>query len=156
MVTCLGMKYFQPAINYAKSGIIVHERVAYDWAKNTEKLLADRDTAAIFLNNKPFNFMDNFQNIKLSKTFETIASEGASGFYNGWVADDLLEKLNNIGGSHTKNDFINSCAEWVKPISHIYRNIKIHECPPNGQGIVALIILGILEHFNVKSMSKND
>ena len=57
---------------------------------------------------------------------------------------------------HTKNDFTNSSAEWVKPISQNYRNIKIHECPPNGQGFVALIILGILENFDVKSMSKND
>ena len=148
---------FRPAINYARSGIIVHERVAYDWAKNTEKLLADRDTSKIFLNNqKPFNVTENFKNIKLSKTFETIAKEGSEGFYNGWVADDMLEKLNSIGGLHTKNDFKNSRAEWLKPISQNYRNIKIHECPPNGQGIVALIILGILEHFNVKSMSKND
>ena len=92
----------------------------------------------------------------MSKTFETIASEGAAGFYNGWVADDMLEKLKSIGGVHTKTDFINSSAEWVKPIYKSYRNIKIHECPPNGQGIVALVILGILEHFNVKIMSKND
>ncbi len=148
---------FQPAINYARSGIIVHERVAYDWAKNKKKLLADRDTSKIFLKDKkPFNVMENFKNTKLSNTFETIATEGAVGFYNGWVADDMLEKLNSIGGCHTKNDFINSSAEWIKPISQNYRNIKIHECPPNGQGIVALIILGILEHFNVKSMSKND
>ena len=66
----------------------------------------------------------------------------------------MLEKLNSIGGSHTKNDFINSSAEWIKPITQHYRNIKIHECPPNGQGIVALIILGILENFNVKSMPR--
>ena len=150
-------KIFEPAINYAKSGIIVHERTAYDWAKNKEKLLADRDTSNVFLNNKkPFNVMDNFKNLNLSKTFETIASEGASGFYNGWVLEDMLEKLNSIGGSHTKEDFMNSSAEWIKPISKNYRNIKIHECPPNGQGIVALIILAILEFFNVKSMSKND
>ena len=148
---------FEPAINYAKNGIIVHERVALDWAKNKEKLSVDKDTSKIFLNNKkPFNIMQNFKNTELSKTFETIASEGAAGFYNGWVADDMLEKLNSIGGSHTKNDFINSSAEWIKPISQNYRKIKIHECPPNGQGIVALIILGILEHFNVKSMPKND
>ena len=52
---------FQPAINYARSGIKVHERVAYDWAKNTEKLLADTDTSKIFLNGKkPFGVMENF------------------------------------------------------------------------------------------------
>jgi len=148
---------FQPAINYARLGITVHERVAYDWVKNKEKLLTDKDTSKIFLNKKnPFSVMENFKNIKLSKTFEIIAREGAEGFYNGWVADDMLEKLKSIGGCHTKNDFVNTSAEWVKPIFQSYRNIKIHECPPNGQGIVALIILGIFEHFNVKSMTKND
>jgi len=120
-------------------------------------LLVDKDTSKIFLNNKKsFNVMENFKNVQLSETFETISREGAAGFYNGWVADDMLKKLNSIGGNHTKNDFTNSSAEWVKPISQNYRNVTIHECPPNGQGIVALIILGILENFNVKSMSKND
>ncbi len=148
---------FQPAINYAKSGVIVHERVAYDWAKNAEKLLADRDTSKIFLKNKkPFNVTENFKNINLSNTLETIAIEGAGGFYNGWVADDMLDKLKSIGGLHNKNDFINASAEWVKPISQNYRNIKVHECPPNGQGLVALIILGILENFDIKNMFKND
>ncbi len=148
---------FRPAINYARSGVIVHDRVAYDWSKNKEKLLVDKDTSKIFLNNKKsFNVMENFKNVQLSETFETISREGAAGFYNGWVADDMLKKLNSIGGNHTKNDFTNSSAEWVKPISQNYRNVTIHECPPNGQGIVALIILGILENFNVKSMSKND
>jgi len=119
--------------------------------------LADKDTSKVFLNKqKPFNVTENFKNIKLSKTFETVAKEGSEGFYNGWVAEDMLEKLNSIGGCHTKKDFINTSAEWVKPISQNYRNVKIHECPPNGQGIVALIILGILEQFNVRSMHKND
>ncbi len=148
---------FNPAINYSNHGIKVHERVAIDWSKNTQKLSLDPDTSKLFLKNKKsFEFMDNFKNKKLSDTFRTIAEEGRDGFYHGWVADDMLSKLVSIGGSHTKNDFENTTAEWVKPIFSDYRGFRIHECPPNGQGIVALIILSILEKFDLKKMSKTD
>ena len=148
---------FSPAINFAKQGIKVHERVALDWSKNLKKLSFDADTSKLFLKNgKPFEFMDNFKNEKLSETFCTIASEGFNGFYHGWVASDMLKKLESIGGNHTSNDFENTAAEWVKPIYSDYRGYRIHECPPNGQGLVALIILSILEKFDLKNMSKTD
>ena len=57
---------------------------------------------------------------------------------------------------HTLKDFENTVAEWVEPISSNYRGIDVYECPPNGQGLVALIILSILEKFNLKNMSKSD
>ena len=146
---------FEPAINYAKSGINVHERVALDWLNNEKKLLKDKDTASLFLKNgASFKFMDNFTNENLSKTFETLAHEGVKGFYNGWVALDMFEKLKSLGGNQTLEDFLNVSAEWVKPIEKSYRHIKIHECPPNGQGLVALIILAILEKYNLKKMSE--
>ena len=146
---------FIPAIKYAEQGIIVHERVAYDWEKNTKKLSVDTDTSNIFLQNgKPFHVMDNFKNKNLSETFNTIAHEGYDGFYRGWVAQDMVKKLKSIGGYHTLDDFSNVKSEWVKPISSNYRNIKVHECPPNGQGIVALIILSLLEKFDLKNISK--
>lgn len=148
---------FQPAIKYSKLGVNVHERVALDWTKNTDKLSSDKDTSNLFLKNgKPFRFTENFVNQNLSETLSTIAIEGCSGFYHGWVADDMLHKLRSIGGNHTLNDFSNVNAEWIDPISSNYRNIKIFECPPNGQGIVVLIILGILEKFNFNLMSKTD
>ena len=148
---------FSDAIDYATFGIPVHQRVAYDWSKNSTKLLNDPHTSDIFLKSgNAFEAGDNFINLNLAKTFKTISEEGAKGFYNGWVADDIIEKLRSIGGKHSYNDFHKTRAEWVKPITGKYRTLKIHECPPNGQGIVALIILGILEHFDVKNMCKND
>ena len=148
---------FRPAIEYARSGVLVHERVALDWSKNTEKLSQDNDTSNLFLKNgNSFKATDNFINLNLSETFKTIADEGSRGFYHGWVAEDMINKLQSIGGSHTLNDFNNANAEWVTPISSNYRNIKIHECAPNGQGLVALIILAILEKFNPKQLSKAD
>ena len=148
---------FEPAITYAKSGINLHERVAHDWSKNIEKLSLDSDTSKLFLKNGlPYEFTDNFVNSHLSETFRTIAEEGSRGFYEGWVANDMFEKLKSIGGKHLLNDFRNANAEWVQPILGNYRNIKIHECPPNGQGLVALVILGILEKFNINQIPKAD
>ncbi len=149
---------FQPAINFAYQGIIVHERVAFDWSNNKSKLTLDNDTSNLFLkeNGDVFKLMDNFKNVNLSETLNTIAHEGSGGFYNGWVADDMVSKLKSIGGKHTLKDFKNTKAEWVKPISGFYRGIKVHECPPNGQGLVALIILAILEKFNFHRISKVD
>ncbi len=148
---------FSPAINFATQGIKVHERVALDWSKNIQKLSLDSDTSKLFLKNgQSFKFMENFKNENLSETFRTIAHEGRNGFYHGWVANDMLKKLETIGGNHTLNDFGNTTAEWVKPIYSDYRGFRIYECPPNGQGLVALIILSILEKFDLKNMSKTD
>ena len=148
---------FSPAIEYAKSGIHVHERVALDWYKNIKKLSQDPDTSDLFLKNgNEFKVTDKFRNLGLLETFKSIADEGFDGFYNGWVAKDIHEKLLSIGGRHTLNDFKNAKAEWVKPITGNYRNITVHECPPNGQGIVAIIILLILERFNLSKISKAD
>ena len=148
---------FYPAINYAANGIMVHERVALDWEKNVKKLSHDSDTSNIFLKNgTSFQYMDNFKNKNLSETFRTIADEGYDGFYRGWVANDMIKKLKSIGGQHTLEDFGNANAEWVKPISSNYRSFRIHECPPNGQGLVALIILSILEKFDLKNMSRSN
>ncbi len=146
---------FKPAIDYAQKGIIVHERVALDWSKNIQKLSIDSDTSKLFLRGgKPFQFMDNFKNKNLADTFDTIAQEGFNGFYCGWVANDMLKKLKSIGGYHTLEDFSKTTAEWVQPVSSNYRSIRLHECPPNGQGLVAIIILSILERFDLKNISK--
>ena len=148
---------FGPAIKYAQHGIKIHERVALDWSKNIQKLSSDLDTSKLFLkNDKSFEFMDNFKNENLSETFRTISLEGYDGFYNGWVANDMFKKLESIGGYHSLDDFSNASAEWVKPISSDYRGFKVHECPPNGQGLVALIILSILEKFDLKKLSKSN
>ena len=129
--------------------------MAIDWYKNINRKFEDPDTSDLFLKNgNEFKVTDKFRNLGLLETFKSIADEGFDGFYNGWVAKDIHEKLQSIGGSHTLNDFKNAKAEWVKPITGNYRNITIHECPPNGQGIVAVFILSILERFNLRQCQK--
>ena len=65
---------FEPAINFAKKGIQVHERVAFDWSNNIKKLSFDTDTSNLFLKNgSAYEFMDNFKNENLYDTFKTIS-----------------------------------------------------------------------------------
>ena len=85
-----------------------------------------------------------------------ISKSGKDGFYDGWVADDIVKKLKSMEGRHTLNDFSNLTVEYVEPIFTNYRGYDVYECPPNGQGIVALMILNILEQFNLSSIDPDD
>ena len=67
---------FHPAIDYAKSGVLVHERVGLDWSKNTEKLSKDKDTLNVFLKNgKPFKVTDNFINSNFGNEYDNFLKQ---------------------------------------------------------------------------------
>ena len=146
---------FKIALEYIVDGVLVNERVSLDWSRNEKKLSEDKDSSSIFLKNKKsFKFKELFKNEKLIETFKLISEEGSKGFYNGYVAKDLCEKLNSLGGLQTLDDFSNYNANWVKPIDFCYKGYRIHECPPNGQGITVFIILSILKNFDLANISK--
>ena len=146
---------FQIALSYISEGVLVNERVSLDWLRNERKLSEDPDTKSIFLNNeKSFKFKELFKNERLVETLKLISEEGSRGFYNGFVAKDLCEKLNSLGGMQTIDDFSNYKAEWVEPIECNYKGYRIHECPPNGQGVTVFIILSMLKQFDLDKISK--
>ena len=110
---------FQIALSYIDEGVLVNERVSLDWIRNEKKLAEDPDTKSIFLKNeKSFNFKQLFKNKRLIETLKLISEEGSRGFYNGFVAKDLCEKLNSLGGMQTLDDFSNYEAEWIEPIDY--------------------------------------
>ena len=146
---------FQIALSYIAEGVLINERVSLDWIRNEKKLSEDPDTKSIFLkNDKSFNFKQLFKNERLIETLKLISEEGSRGFYNGFVAKDLCEKLNSLGGMQTLDDFSNYEAEWIEPIEYNYKGYKIHECPPNGQGIAVFLILSMLKKFDLNKTSK--
>ena len=147
----------KPAINLAENGYIVADVVADMWKREADKLKKDSDCKDLFLKEgKPYSTGEIHFQHNLAKTLKEISKVGNSGFYEGWVAEDIVSKLKSCGGSHTLKDFSSLSVEYVEPISTNYRGYDVYECPPNGQGIVALMILNILEQFDLRSFEPDN
>jgi len=138
----------QPAIRVAEEGVRVTPRVAFDWAIAEAKLNHDPATRGIFLPaGKPLAVGELHRQPLLAATLRVIAKQGPAGFYEGAVAADMVAKLRERGGLHTLEDFASARGEYVTPISASYRGHSVYECPPNGQGLAALMILRTLEGY---------
>ena len=135
-----------PAIDYAECGFPVAPRVAYDWANVAEKLQGHLGSRQHLLpNGRPPRVGEVMRFPALARTLKIIAEQGRDGFYQGEVAEDIVAELRELGGLHTFEDFAAQRCSYVDPISVTYRGVELWELPPNNQGIIALIILKILE-----------
>lgn len=138
-----------PAIALAREGYGITPRVAADIAQQRDLLRADPVARRTFLHDGDVPVVGSVQRQpELAATLDLIAREGRDGFYRGAVAADMVERLRELGGLHAADDFAGAAGAYVEPISATYRGWTMHECPPNGQGIVALMILKILERFD--------
>ncbi len=143
----------QPAIRFAYDGYAITERVYRDWNSEIETLSHDPATSAIFLNDGAAPALGSVHRQPLlGATMEKIASEGRDAFYKGPVAEDLVNHLRELGGLHTLEDFAAACGEYVDPIKTSYKGYDIHECPPNGQGVIALLLLNMLSGYDLTAM----
>jgi gamma-glutamyltranspeptidase/glutathione hydrolase len=139
-----------PAINYAAEGFALTPRVAFDWRRHETKLKADANAARIYLPRGRAPAAGEVHRLpQLAETLRAIARDGADGFYRGRVAADIVVYLNSLGGRHALDDFAGQDAFNVEPIAARYRDIDIVEIPPNGVGIVALLMLNILAGFDL-------
>ncbi len=137
----------EPAARAAEDGYVVNQRVAYDWQR-LEWKLRDPVTAALFLKDgKPPVAGDTMRNPALARTLRRIGREGRTAFYEGAVAREIVARLKSLGGLHEEEDFAAQHSEWVEPIHAGYRGYEVYECPPNGQGLAALMILRQLAGF---------
>jgi gamma-glutamyltranspeptidase/glutathione hydrolase len=137
----------EPAARAAEDGYRVTPRVAWDWERNQWKL-KDPITAAVMLpGGRPPAIGDRMRNPALAATLRHIGRDGRAAFYEGAVMRDILGRLKELGGLHEAEDFDAQRAEWVAPIHAAYRGYEVYECPPNGQGLAALMILRQLEGF---------
>ncbi len=138
----------QPAIHFAAKGWPVHHRVASDWAGAVDKLRKN-GTHAFLPGGRAPKAGDLFVQPALAETLRTIAAKGARGFYEGAVAADMAATLRARGGLQTEADFAEgrTAAEFVQPIHAAWRGYDVWQCPPNGSGLLVLMLLGILEGF---------
>ena len=146
----------KPAINYSENGYIVHERLSDTWARNINRLSMFGDSQKTFLKNGlPPSPGQKATNINLSKTLKIIAKKGSKGFYEGEIANNIVKFLNSLGGLHSLEDFYQTKGDFVDPISSKYHGKKIFQLPPNTQGIITLIMMRILENFNLNKYNHN-
>lgn len=144
----------RPAITYADEGFPLAEKNARYW-KN-EALLKQAGYAATYLpGGVSPGLGDVFKNPALSESLRQVATHGKDAFYNGKLTELMVKFLNEQGGTHTLEDFREFQPEWVEPISTTYRGWTVYELPPNGQGIAALSMLNIMEHFPIGSYRHN-
>ena len=148
---------FQPAIYYAENGFPVTEWIQRGWASSTGKLSRDEQAKRIFLpGGKAPALGDRFRNPELGKALRLVAGQGAQAFYRGTVAKAIVSTSEKLGGVLTAEDLAEFEPEWVEPVTTLYRGWKVYELPPNGQGIAALIMLNIMERFDLGRYSGAD
>ena len=138
----------QAAIGYAENGFAVHDRTALDWQLSVPKLSIDPASKAIMLRGGAPKEGTVFKQPELARTLKMIAKGGRNAFYTGEVAEDLVSHLNAMGGLHTLDDFANNAPEYVTPIVTDYKGYQVYECPPNGVGIIALLMLNMWEGYD--------
>ena len=146
-------RLFIPAIEYARAGYLVAPIVARQWAAQAAALATVPGFAAAFLRqgNAP-QAGELFVFSEQADTLEQIAASRGESFYRGSLAAQLVADSQRHGGALCAADLASHRARWVEPIAHDYRGYTVHELPPNGQGIGALIALGILEKLNVRQL----
>jgi gamma-glutamyltranspeptidase/glutathione hydrolase len=135
----------RPAIQYAEDGWPVHPKVSWDWAHGAAKLRKGGSTHFLPNGEAP-KAGDIFAQPALAETLRAISRHGAKAFYEGFVAADMVATLRARGGVHTEEDFARGLqnAEFVEPITLDWKGYDVYQCPPNGQGIIVLMILGML------------
>jgi gamma-glutamyltranspeptidase/glutathione hydrolase len=141
------------AIGYAENGFPVAPRVAWDWQRQVGKLSADAGASRHYLfGGKAPKEGDVIRLPALAATLRAIAARGARAFYEGEIAQDIARTLAARGSLLTAEDIARHKGDAVTPISSNYRGLDVLELPPNGQGLVALIMLNILENFDMRSL----
>jgi oxamate amidohydrolase len=147
---------FDDAVRYARQGVPVPRSLA-QWAEQDVPVLSQQDEAArLFLRDGPggkrgLREGQRLVNAGLADALEILARDGArAGFYEGDLARRFCQALQDLGSPLTRDDLAAYQAEWVEPISTTYRDLVVHEFPPNTQGFAALQILNTLEGWDVQ------
>jgi gamma-glutamyltranspeptidase/glutathione hydrolase len=143
----------QPAIELAERGCAVPVVVRQKWAAATPELQGQPGFAEHFLPwGRAPQVGELFKFPAAARGLRAIAESKGEAFYRGPIAQALARFAAVHGGALTEADMAAYHPEWVAPIGQDYRGHTLHEIPPNGQGIAALIALGILSNFDLAAM----
>ena len=143
----------EPAIEIAERGYALASIVARKWANAIPELKNQPGFAETFMPHGRAPAISELVRLPgHAKTLRILAEQGPRAYYEGEISERIAAYAREGGGAMTTQDLRNYRADWVEPIGKEYRGYTVHEIPPNGQGIAALIALGILEHFDLGAL----
>ena len=142
-----------PAVRLADEGFPVAPITAYFWQRGAERQLAQAPGGQeLTLDGRAPRAGEVFRNPGLARTLRAVAEGGKTAFYQGRIAEAIAVTVQRAGGCLTVEDLASHRSTWDEPISTTYRGLRIWECPPNGQGLAALLALNILEGYDLISL----
>ena len=144
---------FEPAIGYARRGFLVSPFIAQIWLRQVSTLGGYREFARVFLpQGRAPAAGETFRCPEQADTLEAIAASEGRAFYRDAIAEAIAAAAEREGGAMTLADLAEHEPEWVAPLAVDFRGVRIHELPPNGQGLAALIALGILDRCDLDGL----
>jgi gamma-glutamyltranspeptidase/glutathione hydrolase len=144
---------FEPAIEYARDGFTVTPVVSLQWESQIARLKEQPGFARAFMpGGRAPRAGELFRFAEQADTLSEIARTQGESFYRGTLASRIADFSAATGGVLRFDDLAAHQVDWVEPLDQSYRDCHVHEIPPNGQGITALIALGILEHFDMAGL----
>jgi gamma-glutamyltranspeptidase/glutathione hydrolase len=139
-----------PAIRLAEEGFPVATITSHFWGRAAERQLKTAlGGSEMTIEGRGPNPGEIFRNPGLARTLQEIAEGGKQAFYKGKIAEAIAETVHLAGGCIAVEDLANHASTWDEPISVTYKGLRVWECPPNGQGIAALIALNLIEGYEL-------
>jgi gamma-glutamyltranspeptidase/glutathione hydrolase len=139
-----------PAVELAERGFPVAPMTATLWAILAEtQLRASPGGRELMIDGRGPRPGEIFRNPTLAGTLQRVAEKGKEGFYQGEVAEAIVRVVGSHGGALSEEDLAGHTSTWDEPISTSYGELRVWECPPNGQGLAALLALNILRGFDL-------
>lgn len=139
-----------PAIRLAEEGFPVAPITAYFWQRAAERQLRSAlNGGEMTIAGRGPQAGEIFRNPGLARTLQKVAEGGKKAFYEGEIAEAIAATIQTAGGCMTVDDLSAHRSTWDEPISAAYGGLRLWECPPNGQGLTALIALNILAGFDL-------
>jgi len=146
-----------PAIGYAESGFTVTPVIGTLWQRGAEMLSDEPGFAEMFM---PGGLApragERFHSPDLARSLQRIAESGGRDFYEGALAEKIVAHARANGAVLSEADLAAHRPDWCGTLATEFRDVALHEIPPNGQGIAALMALGILEHLELEGLQADD
>ena len=147
------VKTLAPAIELAHEGFPVAPLTAASWRSGAALQLSTAvNGIEMTIDGRAPAAGEIFRNEGLAQTLTLIAFEGKEVYYRGAIAHSIVSVLREAGGCMELDDLAKHTSTWIEPISTLYRGMRFWECPPNGQGLAALLALNLLEGFDLASL----